>query len=175
MVPVVLDKGACEIGLLVGSDNYWKFVGNRTEGLDESLVDVEPIFGFCIHGSVSENKDNDEASVNLVVSKESISHQLNQFWQLENTGIEVEEDIKDISENEILKSFESSIEYSGNRYKVGLPWKSEMKHLLDANRSVALNRHSKFVKKFNKDKLLFKDYKKIIDDYAKDNIIESMI
>ncbi|GFR20411.1 DUF1758 domain-containing protein [Trichonephila clavata] len=108
-VPMVLDKGACEIGLLVGSDNYWKFVGNRIERLDESLVAVETIFGFCIHGSVSEDKDNDEASVNFVVSKESISHQLNQFWQLENLGIEVEEDIKDISENEILKSFESSL------------------------------------------------------------------
>ncbi|GFR25488.1 reverse transcriptase domain-containing protein [Trichonephila clavata] len=135
-VPVALDKGACEIGLLVGSDNYWKFIGNRIERLDESLVAVDTIFGFCIHGSVSEDKDNDETSVNLVVSKELISDQLNQFWQLENLGIEVEEDIKDISENEILKSFESSIEYSGNRYK---------------------------------------DYKKIIDDYAKENIIESFI
>ncbi|GFR23821.1 integrase catalytic domain-containing protein [Trichonephila clavata] len=174
-VPVVLDKGACEIGLLVGSDNYWKFVGNRIERLDESLVAVETIFGFCIHCSVSEDKDNDERSVNLVVSKESISDQLNQFWQLENLGIEVEEDIKDISENEILKSFESSIEYSSNRYKVGLPWKPEMKHLLDDNRSVALNRHSKLVKRFNRDKLLFKNYKKIIDDYAKENIVESVI
>ncbi|GFR19495.1 DUF1758 domain-containing protein [Trichonephila clavata] len=119
-VPVVLDKGACEIGLLVGSDNYWKFVGNRIERLDESLVAVETIFGFCIHGSISEDKDNDETSVNLVVSKESTSHQLNQFWQLENLGIEVKEDIKDISENEIFKSFKSSIEYSGNRFKVGL-------------------------------------------------------
>ncbi|GFR15039.1 integrase catalytic domain-containing protein [Trichonephila clavata] len=78
-VPVVLDKGAREIGLLVGSDNYWKFVGYRIERLDESLVAVETIFGFCIHGSFSEDKDNDETSVNLVVSKESISHQLNQF------------------------------------------------------------------------------------------------
>ncbi|GFQ69318.1 DUF1758 domain-containing protein [Trichonephila clavata] len=93
-VPVALDKGACEIGLLVRSDNYWKFVGNRIERLDESLVAVETIFGFCIHGSVSENKDNDEASVNLV----------------------------------------SSIEYSGNRHKVGLPWKPKTKHLLDDNR-----------------------------------------
>ncbi|GFR14512.1 DUF1758 domain-containing protein [Trichonephila clavata] len=111
-VPAALDKGACEIGLLVGSDNYWKFVVNRIEKLDESLVAVETIFGFCIHGSVSEDKDNDETSVNLVKSKESIPHQLNQFWQLENLGIEVAEDIKDISENEILKSFEFSIKYS---------------------------------------------------------------
>ncbi|GFR10996.1 reverse transcriptase domain-containing protein [Trichonephila clavata] len=50
-----------------------------------------------------------------------------------------------------------------------------MKHLLDDNRSVALNRYSKLVKRFNRDKLLFKDYKKIIDDYAKENIIESVI
>ncbi|GFR10995.1 DUF1758 domain-containing protein [Trichonephila clavata] len=47
-VPVALDKGACEIGLLVGSNNYWKFVGNRIERLDESLVAVETIFGFCL-------------------------------------------------------------------------------------------------------------------------------
>ncbi|GFQ69079.1 hypothetical protein TNCT_624971 [Trichonephila clavata] len=46
--------------------NYWKFVGNRIVRLDESLVAVETIFGFCIHGSVSEDKDNDETSVNLV-------------------------------------------------------------------------------------------------------------
>ncbi|GFR06372.1 integrase catalytic domain-containing protein [Trichonephila clavata] len=127
-VPVALDKGACEIGLLVGSDNYWKFVGNKIERLNESLVAVKTIFGFCIHGSVSEDKDSDETLVNLVVSKESISDQLSQFWQLENLGIEVEEDIKDISENEILKSFESSIEYNGNWYK------PEIKHLLDDNR-----------------------------------------
>ncbi|GFQ92086.1 reverse transcriptase domain-containing protein [Trichonephila clavata] len=170
-----INTGACEIGLLVGSDNYWKCIGNRIERLDESLVAVGTTFGFCIHGSVSEDKDNDEASVNLVVSKELISDQLNRLWQLENLGIEVEEVIKDISENKTLKSFESSIEYSGNRYKVGLPWKPEMKHLLDDNSSVALNRHSKLVKRFNMDKLLFKDYKKIIDDYAKENIVESMI
>ncbi|GFR11588.1 hypothetical protein TNCT_467021 [Trichonephila clavata] len=47
-VPVALDKGACEIGLLAGSDNYWKFVGNRIERLDESLLAVETIFGFCL-------------------------------------------------------------------------------------------------------------------------------
>ncbi|GFQ88795.1 reverse transcriptase domain-containing protein [Trichonephila clavata] len=50
-----------------------------------------------------------------------------------------------------------------------------MKHLLDDNRSVALNRHSKLVKRFNRDKLLFKYYKKIIDDFSKENIIESVI
>ncbi|GFQ85907.1 uncharacterized protein TNCT_484771 [Trichonephila clavata] len=94
-----------------------KEVRERIERLDESLVAVETIFGFCIHGSISEDKDNDETSVNLAVSKESISDQLNQFWQLENLGIEVEEDIKDISENEIFKSFESSIEYSDDYAK----------------------------------------------------------
>ncbi|GFQ79903.1 reverse transcriptase domain-containing protein [Trichonephila clavata] len=89
-----------------------KEVRERIERLDEYLVVVETIFGFCIHGSVSEDKDNVETSVSLVVSKESISDQLNQFWQLENLGIEVEEDIQDISENDILKSFKSSIEYT---------------------------------------------------------------
>ncbi|GFT03111.1 uncharacterized protein NPIL_305171 [Nephila pilipes] len=143
--------------------------------LDESLLAVETFLGFCIHGSISEDKGNDETSMNLVVSKESIYEQLSQFWRLENIGIETEKNTMDILEREILKSFKSSIEFNGNRYKVRLPWKPEMKHLLNGNRSVALDRHSKLVKRFNRDTLLFKYYVKIIDYYENENIIEPMI
>ncbi|GFT30534.1 hypothetical protein NPIL_118461 [Nephila pilipes] len=130
-VPMTSGKGVNEIGLLVGSDNYWKFVGNRIKRLDKFLVVVETMLGFCIFGSVSEDKGNDERSMNLVVYKESLSEQLSLFWHLENLGIETEEDTTDISNHEILKSFKSSIEYNSNRYKVRLPWKPEM---LDDNR-----------------------------------------
>ncbi|GFU10572.1 hypothetical protein NPIL_475101 [Nephila pilipes] len=87
---------------------------NRIKRLDESLVAVETILGFCVLGSISEDKGNDETWMNLAVSKESISEHLSQFWHLENLDIEKEEDTMDISEHKILKSFESSIEHNDN-------------------------------------------------------------
>jgi len=62
------------------------------------------------------------------------------FWEIESCGIERHDTvIFTEEENEALKKLKESISYSGNGYKVGVPWKED-KPLLADNHHTALSR-----------------------------------
>ena len=96
-----------------------------------------------------------------------IDHILKRFWEVENCGTErVDNVIFTEEENEVLKKLKASIHYTGNGYKVGVPWKED-KPLLPNNCRTALIRLRNTENKLKKDCALGEEYSQIIRAYVK--------
>ncbi|GFU08700.1 retrovirus-related Pol polyprotein from transposon 412 [Trichonephila clavipes] len=89
----------------------------------KKLVAVETIFGWCLQGQNSENQSS--LALSVIVQENLISDQLKKFWDLEVSGLIDSKNESDVSENQLLKNFESNIKYDekAKRYKERLPWK----------------------------------------------------
>lgn len=159
-----------EIVILVGSDFYFNIVSGRIKRLNSKLVASETLFGWCFLGQGSVNSEL--LSMKVVVEEKTICDQLKTFWDLESIGISSEVDTKDEIEEEIMKNFEEGISYHNKRYKVKLPWKPEMKEMLENNKDVAHRRFQSLKKCLTSDPSVFVEYQKVLNDYQKENIIE---
>ncbi|KFM65847.1 hypothetical protein X975_23991, partial [Stegodyphus mimosarum] len=161
-----------EISLLIGSDFYW----NLTKGferLNTSLVIVKTELGWSLQGNCDDLSKT--AVVNVVLGDQStVSAELRRFWELENLGITNKETERlTLVEQEILEEFNNSVGFVDGRYCVKLLWKPGMQEKLANNREVAWKRFEGLVRRFRNDIAFFEDYKRVIDDYRKEGIIEN--
>ncbi|GFY74989.1 uncharacterized protein TNIN_447271 [Trichonephila inaurata madagascariensis] len=162
-----------KIVILIGSDFHFQVVTGRIKRLDNKLVASETIFGWCIQGQGDFR--NQLLSMEITIVKEkSISDQMREIWELENLGINVDSENKDSTVEEIMRKFEEGISCKDKRYKVKLPWKPEMKNALHNNKEVASRRFQTLKKSFINDPVYFSEYSKVLEDYRKENIIESV-
>ncbi|XP_054716905.1 uncharacterized protein LOC129226328 [Uloborus diversus] len=160
------------ITILIGAYYYYNVVTGNIKHLSKTLVAVETIFGWCLQGKKSEN--NFSLMMNVVVENSAISEQIQKFWDFETSGLIDSKQDADPTENEIMRQFESQIKYENKRYTVGLPWKLEKRDLKD-NRKIAEERFSRLRKRFYRNPELYFEYKKVIDDYLRQKIIEPVI
>ncbi|KAF8793576.1 hypothetical protein HNY73_001634 [Argiope bruennichi] len=77
-----------------------------------------------------------------------------------------------VNEQGILREFNDSIQFVENRYCVKLPWIEGMQEKLENNREVALKRFNTLVRRFKRDSSLYKEYRKVVDGYLKEGIVE---
>ncbi|GFY72450.1 uncharacterized protein TNIN_445931 [Trichonephila inaurata madagascariensis] len=134
------------------------------------LVAVETIFGWCLQGRNSENQSL--LALSVIVQENLISDQLKKFWDLEVSGLIESKNESNVSENQIMKNFESNIKHDekAKRYKLGLPWKLEARGLKD-NREIAEKRFTRLRKQFQKNPHLYHEYQEVLQNYLKQGII----
>ncbi|CAL1282487.1 unnamed protein product [Larinioides sclopetarius] len=159
------------ISILIGADYYYEIVTGRLKRLNDKLVATETIFGWCLQGYIG--LTNDILNLKIVVNDKDISEQLQQFWKLENLGIDTESQ-EHLVDGDIMREFESGITYQDKRYTVNFPWKTNMKSLLKDNKDIAQRRFSKLKSNLINDSLLFSEYKRVIEEYLKEGIIEKV-
>lgn len=95
-----------------------------------------------------------------------IDHTLKRFWEVENCGTESHDTkIFTEEENEALRKLEDSISYTGERYKVGVPWKDNKPELPD-NRHTAMSRLCNTENKLKKDAVVGTEYAQTIQAYV---------
>ena len=56
-----------EVNILIGADHYWSFATGRIVHIDEGLVAIDTILGWCLSGSFKPNNGN-KATVNHISS-----------------------------------------------------------------------------------------------------------
>ncbi|XP_035223434.1 uncharacterized protein LOC118196140, partial [Stegodyphus dumicola] len=159
-----------EISILIGADYYYDIVTGRITCLSKTLVAVETLFGWCLQGR--NTNLNETFAMSVMVNESNISDQLKKFWDLENLGIEAEAADIEPPEKEIMSEFESGITYQNKRYKVKLPWKPNMKTLLENNEQIAMKRFLRLKSSFTNDPSLFCEYSTVLKNYLSENIIE---
>ncbi|GFY40805.1 integrase catalytic domain-containing protein, partial [Trichonephila inaurata madagascariensis] len=110
---VLADSPDCQkpITILIGADYYYDVVTvcGKIKHLKKKLVAVETIFGWCLQGRNNENQSS--LAVSVIVQENLISDQLKKFWDLEVSGLIDSKNESDVSENQIMKNFESNIKY----------------------------------------------------------------
>lgn len=158
------------LGLLIGSDHYWQIVTGKCDRINENLVAVETIFGWCLHGKSNAQADTQEPLVLCVDSEtcESIDQGLRRFWEIESLGIYDEE--KD-DNNAAAEIFNRTLVKEENFYKVGLLWNGK-EFKLKNNHLLAKKRLTNLVSKLRRQPKLAAAYQEIIDQQRRDGILE---
>ena len=87
-----------EIDVLIGSDNYWRFLKGEVKLCDrEGLVAVNSLFGWALSGSIrvkSEELETTNLHSTHVLSSRDIAgyeNSVSKFWDLEVLGISEKE------------------------------------------------------------------------------------
>ena len=162
------DQPIC-VDMIIGSDNFYKFVTGQQKQVDKNLRLIETSIGWTPHGMAAEQRKGRDVNV-FYTSCVTVDNALDlrRFWDNEVAGLVVEED--GTSEDLLRNKFKSDIDYVDGRYSVRLPWKNNQS-LVSDYKKMAFSRLQHTIRrliKLNK----ISEYNEIILDYARQNIIE---
>ncbi|XP_076037766.1 uncharacterized protein LOC143023138 [Oratosquilla oratoria] len=117
------------LDILIGVDNYWRFVSPENFIRCEDLVAFESLFGWILSGSCMKTQEENVFHQMLCIStaKPVNESELHEFWSLESIGICAGRDKP--PKDPVLDKFEDSVKFVDGRYEVALPWKSDVSKL----------------------------------------------
>ena len=159
-----------KIGLLIGADNYYKFVTPQVKVGDQILI--PSILGDLKSGPTNPIKSSSSAVTVLKIGVEA-QRDIDCLWDLDAIGIHSDEAHPD--DKLALKEFNSSIRYENGSYVARLPWKAGHAPLPD-NLTLAKKRLAGNLKKLKADPEndALNAYDSIIQDQLQRNFIEKV-
>ncbi len=109
----------------------------------------------------------------VIVEENLISEQITKIWDIETSGLISCKNNLGLTDSETMQPLESEIKYENLRYEVTLPGKLEKQRLTN-NLNIAEIRFTRLRKRFCRNSEQFVEYKKVLDNYLKEGIIESI-
>jgi len=168
-----LAEGNPKVQILIGADYYFQLVdGKLIKGAPDQPSAISTAFGWVLSGpSPSCNGPIQlPRSVNFIQASLTTDQMLSDFFSLESYGMEPDEPFS-VQNTSILDSFCQSVEYTGNRYRVCLPWKDRHSPLLP-NEAQAIRRLKSLNKRLDNDPELKESYSKALEEFKELNFIE---
>ena len=164
-----------EVNVLVGLDYYFSLIsGKLIRGPPGCPVAIESLLCWIICGrNKSVSKVRNDAVTNLsyldssdVVDDSSLKDELKKFSEIESfpSG-----EINDL----VQDNFNETIYFNGLRYVICLPFRSDVE-LVPDNYEISLRCLPHLLKKLKNDPDLYQEYRRILDSYEKEGIIESV-
>ncbi|KAK3892841.1 hypothetical protein Pcinc_003312 [Petrolisthes cinctipes] len=165
-----------EIDVLIGLDFYWTLISPADAFQIDNVVAMKSVFGYVLSGRLYETIPNKLYSAPQLLCICSVSESdISKFWDLETVGIKPKELVESNNDTQILREFESTVQFVNGRYEVALPWKDDSaKEGLLNNESIARKRLNKLLVKLEQDKELKEEYKGVFDNDESDHIIEEV-
>ena len=164
--PDVSEKSELEVHVLIGVNDYHRIVtgtSRRGESQSEPIA-IETIFGWTLSGEIKdENLRNAKANVHLAIDSRKSESELHKLWDYESIGIREETDVHTM--------FKEAIEFTGERYRVKLPWK-EGDYDIPNNKEYAEQRLKTLMKRLEKNPEVLKEYDLIMKEQLANNIME---
>ena len=147
------DEDAFEIELLIGVDQYWNIVEDKTVR-GEGPVAVKSKIGYLLSGPIKGSKiiNAKTSMMNVIVSHKMEEFDLERFWRLETIGTENTDSESAVKQDFVETYGKTSIRNDDNKYYVKLPWKEEHQPL-PTNRKVAYRRTLNVVNSLKKDQI----------------------
>ena len=167
------------IDILLGVDQYLDIVIGDIIREEQGSVAIKTKLGWGLSGSYGNpGGERNGVSTNLCIdgSVHSISHgyytsdignTLTLLWEVEHTGFEIK---KDLDESE---SF-CNIQFTGNRYQVGLPWKPREPDEINSNFELCKKRLTSLYSRLVAQKALLTEHTKIVQHQLAEGIIEKV-
>ncbi|RUA05998.1 MAG: hypothetical protein DSY43_03210 [Gammaproteobacteria bacterium] len=159
-----------EVDILIGADFLWSFQRGRIiRGKPDEPVAVETELGWVLSGPLKGPPAGEGSVMSFITQVEQmpLSEDFHRFWDLETVGVKEEQ-------SEACESFSDSINFTGNRYSVKLPWKVGHPELPD-NYNISLRRLKSQVRRLEKESELLEEYSSIIRQQLNAGIIERVI
>ena len=169
------------IDILIGADHYWDFITGDIVRGEGGPIAISSKLGWLLSGRTTQSSSNNHSTMsNLILAgdpcqnsaipnrNDEIVDSLKRFWDTESIGIT---DNKQDSHQD--DKFLQNIQFTGERYKVGLPWKEE-RPMLDNDYDLCYNRLRSLYSKLKKQPELLQEYDKSIKDQIELGIIEEV-
>ena len=139
--------------VLIGADYLWYFQGGDViKGQPGEPVAIKTVLGYVLSGPVHGVK-SEKVSTNLVINetKENLQleRQVMQLWDYDSIGIQ--------EQNEVNEYLLENIEYTGERYRVRLPWKIGHPFLPD-NYNLSLGRLKSQLRRLKNEPDVLREY-----------------
>jgi len=165
------------IDLLIGMGHYWKVMSGNAVRLSNGLVAQESLFGWIMSGSFQSQPHAPQAqseesvfSFSFLCLNEQSDSLVRALWELDSIGIASQE--HDANEDDIImREFERTVRYDGERYEVSLPWNGKQQELRD-NRREAEMRLEGLQRKLRKDPALLTGYDDALNDFERLGFVE---
>ena len=143
----------------------------RVENPD-SLVAVESYFGWILTGPVDSYSKHRSVMLTMVENNEVAS--LSRFWELESIGITETANPTMSQEEELaVNDFNDGLNFDGNNYEVGLPWRRDHPKL-ENNYAEAGKRLENIERKLKRDPEKAEAYTTAINQYVQKGIAVEM-
>lgn len=166
-----------QVDILIGNDYYFTVINTDRKQISDNLFLVNSQLGWIITGKREfEVIDNLTVNTYFQSSAEVKLHKpdlpidninLKNLWELECIGIT--DSPKITKEEEAVKNFNESVQYSDKRYSVSWPWKENLPNL-PSNLGLAKGRLVNLLKRINKETL--KLYDETIQTQLEKGVIE---
>ena len=127
-------RKAAPVDLLVGADQYYKLVqGSIRRGRPGTPTATKSRLGWLLSGPVPGSRTDESTTAMLTVTRiENPNDQLRRFWELHAIGVvDQQNNVRSVEEEDALNQFNSSCNFNGDRYEVGLPWRKDHPPLVD--------------------------------------------
>ena len=167
-------RGEAPIDILVGADQWSRIVkSGMKKGRKNGPVATNSRFGWLLSGLTGVEKSTDESSkacshfARTKIIEDDVNLVLKQFWQLDSLGITDESPEMSQDEQFVVKQFQKSLRFDGEKYEVELLWKRTCPKLL-SNKAMAMKRLVNVETKLNRIPEQAAMYKESIDRYVKD-------
>lgn len=179
---VLADIGGGEeaTDILLGADYYYEMATGEIIKGQVGPTAVGSKFGWLLTGPVNDSGTGSEfAAANLIIHGQGITNQssdenqalvdtLKCFWEVESLGI------FETKKEDLPKEFLGSVKSNGQRYEVGLPWKSDEADLVSRDYDLCGGRLKSLLNRLQRDPELFTEYDTIIQEQIKNRIVESV-
>lgn len=158
-----------ELSVLIGADQYHRFVSGETKRGGCGPVATNSAFGWILSGPVEGSSSSFSNSLLLtsLLPQQSVDEKLHKFWDLEALGIDNGVDEKEF----FVEKFKSSVSHNGERYEVSLPRK-ELHEPLPDNLFIAKKRLVSLKKRLKEHPDVLEQYNKYFDEQLESGVIE---
>ena len=163
---------AVSIDILIGLDNYWRFIKSGIVHIADGLVAQESVFGWVLSRSCQASSCS-PLSHQLLCMCDTPDSTLRSFWELESIGITCEDGSSGTSD--ILAIFNESVRFKDGRYEISLPWKENAAKLV-SNEAAARARLFRLQRtcRLDKSPSLKDRYNQVFIDMENSGIIEEV-
>ena len=165
-------EDSLKVGAQIGLDFYYSFVSGVVKKGTKGPVAIDSCLGWMLSGPYN---NLNETSTNVITThallayceqhETSLTQVIKNFWKVDSLGVN--------NELEVVNEFEQDLQFDGERYVVKLPIKPHHEVLPD-NHENSVNRLKSITSKLQKNTSLFAEYDKIIKNYIKEGIVETV-
>ena len=162
-------SGTPDIEILLGADSIVHIMTNNIKPLNDNLVAIETLLGWCVMGTSA-------TLLNVPVTEVTSMFCLPDLWELDILGIENPKHIVNNDEKEYMKEFfQSTVKLDDyGRYTVMLPWKQNHMDLFENNNRVIAEKRLFSVYKRLEKLNQVEAYEKVFEKWINDDIIEEV-
>jgi hypothetical protein len=158
---------ASEVKILIGANvpRAHMQLEVREGGANEPVA-IRTCLGWCVMGvAAPDPTSNNSACVNLTLTEEDLSRQVERFWQTESFGVRANlEQPRSVEDQRALQVMDEKTRFIEGHYEVPMLWKNSS-CVLPNNRVAAEKRFTTLTKKLSRDSELESRYSSVMQGY----------